>query len=120
MNGQISRREQWALTTLGAFVLVGLALSAWLGRSALLHIEDAPSTASARWNQAVIQAEKVHLNTATQEELVRLPRIGPALASRILAARKQRGGFTRVNDLLDIPGIGPKLLEQLVPMLTVE
>jgi competence protein ComEA len=48
-----------------------------------------------------------------------LPRIGPALADRILAHRAQFGPFLSVDDLLMIRGIGPATLERLRPLLYV-
>jgi competence protein ComEA len=59
------------------------------------------------------------LNAATSEELQRLPGIGPALAGRVLEAREQGGGFRRVDDLLEVRGIGPVTLERLRPLVTV-
>ncbi|HKT56419.1 MAG TPA: helix-hairpin-helix domain-containing protein [Microbacterium sp.] len=62
---------------------------------------------------------KVSLNTATQEQLEALPRIGPALAERILQWRTQNGRFTSVDDLLAVPGIGDKMLASLRDLVTV-
>ncbi len=56
---------------------------------------------------------KVHLNSATEKDLERLPGIGPALARRILELRRQRGGFKSVDELLQVPGIGPKKMEKI-------
>jgi competence protein ComEA len=53
---------------------------------------------------------KVDLNAATQDDLETLPRIGPALAQRILDWREKNGRFRAVDDLLAVPGIGDKLL----------
>jgi competence protein ComEA len=56
---------------------------------------------------------KVHLNLATVEELDRLPGVGPVLAERIAAYREAHGPFARVEDLLDVPGIGEAKLAAL-------
>jgi competence protein ComEA len=53
----------------------------------------------------------VDLNTADQAALETLPRIGPALAERIISWREDNGRFQSVDDLLAVPGIGEKLLE---------
>lgn len=58
-------------------------------------------------------AEALDLNTATAAELQTLPGIGPVLARRIVEHRTQRGAFHRVDDLLQVKGVGPRLLEGL-------
>ena len=61
----------------------------------------------------------VNINTATAEELQSLPRIGPAMAQRIIAWREAHGGFRSVDELDAVPGIGPSMLENLRPLVTV-
>lgn len=55
----------------------------------------------------------VDLNTADQATLETLPGIGPALAGRIIAWREEHGGFSSVDDLLDVSGIGQARLDDL-------
>lgn len=62
---------------------------------------------------------KVDLNSADLATLETLPRIGPALAQRIIDWREQNGGFRSVDDLLAVPGIGEKLLEGMRDQVTV-
>jgi competence protein ComEA len=50
----------------------------------------------------------LHLNTATVEQLERLPGIGPALAKRIVEFRDKKGGFKRIEELLAVPGVSEK------------
>ncbi len=61
----------------------------------------------------------VDLNRATQAELEELPGIGPVTAGRILAWREEHAGFTAVEELLEVSGIGDRTLEQLAPLVTV-
>lgn len=61
---------------------------------------------------------RVNLNTADAAALETLPRIGPALAGRILEWREQNGRFASVDDLLAVPGIGEKLLAGLRDKVT--
>ena len=68
---------------------------------------------------AVAPEERIDLNTASAEALERLPRIGPALAQRIIAYREAHGPFQKVDDLLAVKGIGPTLLETIRPYVTV-
>lgn len=62
---------------------------------------------------------KVNLNTADLSALETLPRVGPALAERIIAWREQNGRFDAVNDLLNVTGIGEKTFEGLRELVTV-
>lgn len=62
---------------------------------------------------------RVNLNTAGLADLDTLPRIGPAMAQRILDWRKANGRFTSVEDLLAVPGIGDKMLEALRDLVTI-
>ncbi|HEX5898901.1 MAG TPA: ComEA family DNA-binding protein [Solirubrobacteraceae bacterium] len=57
----------------------------------------------------------VSLNTATAEQLDTLDGVGPATAAKILDWRRQHGGFRSIDDLGEIPGIGPKRLAALRP-----
>jgi competence protein ComEA len=62
---------------------------------------------------------RVNLNTADASQLDTLPRIGPAMAERIIGWRETNGRFTSVEDLLAVPGIGDKMLETLRDLVTV-
>jgi competence protein ComEA len=59
------------------------------------------------------QVAIVHVDSATAAELETLDGIGPSLAARIIAWRTQHGGFHTVDDLGQVPGIGPARLEAL-------
>ncbi|RKR30063.1 competence protein ComEA [Arthrobacter oryzae] len=62
---------------------------------------------------------RINLNTAGIEELGTLPRVGPVLAQRIVDWRRQHGRFKTVQELDAVDGIGPKLLEALLPLVGV-
>jgi competence ComEA-like helix-hairpin-helix protein len=63
---------------------------------------------------------RVDLNTATADELRTLPRVGPALANRIVAARrKTRGGFKTLDDVAAVDGIGADTLRIIEPFVTL-
>jgi competence protein ComEA len=61
----------------------------------------------------------LNLNTATEAELETLPEVGPVTAASILAWRDQHGGFTAVDELLEVDGIGEVTLSKLAPYVTV-
>lgn len=49
---------------------------------------------------------KVNINTATNQELQKLPGIGESMASKIIAYRKEKGKFTKIEDIKNVSGIG--------------
>jgi competence protein ComEA len=59
------------------------------------------------------------INTATQQELDGLPGIGPAYAQRIIAYRVEHGPFQNVEDLVQIRGIGPAVMDEIRDMICV-
>ena len=61
----------------------------------------------------------IDLNTATAQELELLPGIGPVMAGRIITYREANGPFTSLDDVENVPGIGPKTLESIRPLATV-
>ena len=82
--------------------------------------EPAPGTPGAPGAGGGASADGiVNLNTADQAALETLPRIGPALAQRIIDWRDENGRFRSVDDLLAVPGIGEKLLAGVREKVTV-
>ena len=79
-----------------------------------------PSTASApvRSSPSTAVMTRINLNTATQAQLETLPGIGPATAQKIIAHRRARP-FRRVDDLLEVSGIGPQKFSVLQPLVRV-
>lgn len=63
--------------------------------------------------------ERIDPNTASEAQLRRLPRVGPALAARIIAERERVGGFRTLADLDAVSGVGPALLAAIAPHLTL-
>jgi competence protein ComEA len=64
-------------------------------------------------------AAPVNLNTATQAQLETLPGIGAATAKRILEYRQKSGSFKKIEELMNVKGIGEKSFLKLRPHVTV-
>ena len=61
--------------------------------------------------------ERIDPNTAGEEDLDRLPGVGPVVAGRIVQTRQDRGPFAGPGDLLSVPGVGPATLAKITPYL---
>lgn len=100
-------------------LLAALALS--------LSFTGVTTTAQAAGNDDVTEGPvassasgALNLNTASEEELMRLPGVGPSKAKAILDLRTQLKGFKKVEDLMRVKGIGRKTFRKLLPMLKLD
>ncbi len=78
------------------------------------------ATALLTYAQGKKSSKPVDLNTATAEQLDKLPEVGPKLAKAIVEFREKSGPFQRVEDLLAVPGISKRRLEKIRPHVYVE
>ena len=62
---------------------------------------------------------KVNINEASVEQLALLPRVGPAVAQRIVDFREENGSFKSVDDLMLVRGIGEKTFAGLAPYVAL-
>jgi competence ComEA-like helix-hairpin-helix protein len=63
---------------------------------------------------------KLNLNTATEEQLMLLPTVGPSEADAVVAWRKKNGGFKRTADLRRVKGFGYRTYKKLEPFLDIK
>ena len=63
--------------------------------------------------------KKININQASAKDLANLPRIGSKVADRIVEYRQAHGAFARVEDLMEVKGIGEKLFTHLKPYLSL-
>lgn len=68
---------------------------------------------------SLLPDEIININTASEADLDRLPGIGEALASRIVAHRESQGAFETVEDIVAVDGIGTAILASIQPHITV-
>ena len=61
----------------------------------------------------------VNLNTATAEQLATIPGVGAKTAERIIEYRQKSGGFKKVEDLMNVSGVGEKSFLKMKPLITV-
>jgi comEA protein len=70
-----------------------------------------------RRSTQILKAESIDINHANLNELQKLPRIGPAMAGRIIEYRNTNGPFKSLEELKQIKGIGKKTFEKMKPYL---
>jgi len=67
----------------------------------------------------VIAEEKININTATVEQFQNLPGIGSSIAQEIINYRHEHGPFQKVEDIMQVKGIGEKKFEKIKDLITV-
>ena len=102
-------RNSWTRAALMAAMLMGT------GFTASADAWQAPQGAK----PAPVARAPLNLNVATAAELQTLPGIGPALAARILEYRQKNGGFKKVEELMNVQGIGEQSFLKLKALLVV-
>ena len=100
--------------TLIALLVLGLASAA----SAQTNPASKPQKAKAT-KTVVTTAGPVNLNTATAVQLDALPGIGKSTAQRIVEYRQKNGGFKKIEELMNVKGVGEKSFLRLKPLITV-
>jgi comEA protein len=78
-----------------------------------------PAASSPEFGHPAAVSTRININTATREQLMALPGIGPAFGKRIVEYRQQHGPFTKIEDLMNVKGIGPKRFDRIRDKVTI-
>ena len=88
----------------------------WITRLAALAVVLIVASTSV----ASAAPEVVNVNTASAEQLQMLPRVGPAVAERIIEFRQTNGEFKALEEVMLVRGVGEKTFDLIKPYLTLE
>ena len=94
--------------------ILGIAVSA-----AVASAQNKATTSKAAATVTATATAPVNLNTATVEQLATIPGVGPRMAERIIDYRQKNGGFKKVEDLMNVSGVGEKSFLKMKPLITV-
>jgi competence protein ComEA len=97
--------------------VIGILVAALVLVSASAFAQAQPRKASTK--AAATASSPVNLNTATAAQLETLPGIGAASAKRIVEYREKNGAFKKIEELMNVKGIGEKSFLKLKPLITV-
>jgi competence protein ComEA len=95
---------------MAVLLVLGLGVAAQAGQDASRRTPPAAKASA---------SSPINLNTATVGQLETLPGIGRSTAERILEYRDKSGGFKKIEDLMNVRGIGEKSFLKLKPLVTV-
>jgi competence protein ComEA len=95
--------------------VIGMVLAVWLAGAPMAQAAGAPQDAAD--TKAVGAA--VNLNTASASQLEAVPGIGPKMAQRIVEYRQKNGAFKKIEELMNVKGIGEKSFLKLKAHITV-
>lgn len=110
--------KKWRLILMGiGLVLAGFMVGYLTANSPAVTGNRILSVSDVQRSSGV--QETISLNTATKDDLMRLPQIGEKTALKIIDYREAHGEFQSLEELKNVDGIGDKTFERIVPFLTL-
>jgi competence protein ComEA len=98
---------------------IGCSIVALLACLAVHPLAQAPSSSRTSTAKSAKPAVTVNINTASATELQQLPGVGAKTAARIIDYRQKKGPFKKVEELMNVRGVGEKNFLKLKPQITV-
>ncbi len=121
-------RMQDAISHAGGFLpdanTQKLNLAASLNDGMQINVPFSPSASQVKTGGNIeagtVQVFPLDINTASLEELDKLPDIGPSTAQRIIDYRNENGRFEDIQDIEKVPGIGPVTFEKIKDLISIQ
>jgi len=111
---KFTKEEKIALIFIIASLFLGMAIIAFKN----IH-PQAGDVINFDWKE-VVASKKININEASLKELIKLNRVGPALAGRIISYRKKYGPFKEPEEIKNVKGIGEKTYEKMKEQIILE
>jgi len=112
------QEDSMRFLTVCSFVFVGATLSA-MPVFAAAQEKEKPETPQAAAPSIAQPKGTINLNSASVDQLETLPGVGRRMAERIVEYRQKSGGFKKIEDLMNVQGIGEKNFLKLKPLVFV-
>lgn len=117
------QKQAWisiGITGMFICVLIGVFIGRNMTRN-YIPVDSALQSSATETTQTTQNNDgKINLNTATEQQLMLLPGVGETTAKKIIEYRTENNGFTAIEDIMKVNGIGEKKFEQMKPYIKAE
>jgi comEA protein len=113
----LTRQEKGVIIFLMASGLLGAGIICY---KSLVNQPDIKIVSNREIDKEVKDRKVININTATKDDLMRLPGIGPAMADAIIEYRNTHGSFENVEELINVAGIGKAKLNKMKGCIKTE